>query len=41
MMIGMAINFISLVIASISIMLTTRLIQIFSSIIKDIQAGHI
>ena len=41
MILGMAIIFISLIIASISYMLTTGLIQIFSSIIKDIQAGHI
>ena len=41
MILGMAIVFFSLIIASISYMLTTGLIQIFLGMINDIQAGHI
>lgn len=41
MTLGMAIIFLSLVIASVSYMLTSALIQIFADLMNEIQAGRI
>ncbi len=41
MILGMTIIFFSLIIASVSYMLTTALVQIFAGMINDIQTGYI